>query len=181
MEITVNTWPVTYVYVKWELLLPYGISVLCALGCSCVGLQAFFVNDASYQNLLSAFLRATNDLEVRSQISENGKGSDPLPKALAKATVTVNGSHQRAELNSKGADCSDLELRLLSRDRSESVSVAHLAEAETATTDSCMHSREIEGTSHDDGDTDNRTLQNTTPEDGGVVPAMYLTRSRPSS
>lgn len=114
MNVTVNSWPVTYVYAQSELLLAYGISVLCTLGCSSVGLHAFFVNDASYQNIFSTFLRATNDLDVRSQISENDKGSDPLPKALAKATVTLNGSHKLPQSNSIGADRSDVELQVLS-------------------------------------------------------------------
>lgn len=165
-------------YAPRELLLAYGISFLCALACSCVGLHAFFINDASYQNVFSTFLRATNDLEVRSQISENDKGSDPLPNALAKATVTLNGSHELPKPNSTGADRSDIELQLLPQDHSDSVSVTLLTEATAATTGSRMHSREIDGTSPHDSDIDNRSLPSAAPEEeSNVAPAIYLSRS----
>ena len=86
-----NTWPVTYVYAKSDLLLAYGISILCTLICAGVGFYALFANDASYQNMFSTYLRATNDLDIRSHISPGDAGCDPLPKALAGTAVTLSG------------------------------------------------------------------------------------------
>lgn len=104
-----------------------------------------------------------------------------MPKALAKATVTLNGSQKLLESNSIGADRSDVELQLLSQDRSEPVSVARSPEATTTATNTSMHSRNIEVPSPDDADTDDLSLQSTTPEDGDVAPAVYLARSRQRS
>ena len=81
----------TYVYAKSDLLLAYGISIFCTLVCAAVGFYAFFANDASYQNMFSTYLRATNDLDIRSHISPGDTGCDPLPEALAKTAVTLSG------------------------------------------------------------------------------------------
>ena len=56
-----------------------------------MGFYAFFANDASYQNLFSTYLRATNDLDIRSHITPGDAGCDPLPEALAKTAVTLSG------------------------------------------------------------------------------------------
>jgi hypothetical protein len=89
--VTVENWKVTYVYTESGLLIAYGISLMCTIICAMIGFYAFFVNDASYQNVFSTFLRATNDLEIRSNISSGDTGSDPLPKDLAKTAVTLSG------------------------------------------------------------------------------------------
>lgn len=91
VQVSVYPWEVAYIYTGSGLLLAYGISMLCTLVCAIVGLYAFFINDASYQNVFSTFLRAINDLDTRSHISVGDKGSDPLPKDLAKTTVTLSG------------------------------------------------------------------------------------------
>lgn len=84
-------WEITYAYAESGLLIAYGVSLICTLICAIVGFHAFSVNDASYQNIFSTFLRATNDLEIRSNISSGDMGSDPLPKGLAKTAITLGG------------------------------------------------------------------------------------------
>ena len=51
VPVEVFTWPNTYEYAMSDLLFPYGAAFICASICSAVGLYAFFVNGASYQNL----------------------------------------------------------------------------------------------------------------------------------
>jgi hypothetical protein len=91
VNITVNNWKVAYVYTRSDLLLPYGISILCTIVCALVGFYAFSVNDGSYQNIFSTFFRATNDIEIRSHIVSEDSGSDPLPKALESTAVMLSG------------------------------------------------------------------------------------------
>lgn len=98
IPVLVNTWPVTYVYSKADLLLAYGTSIACAIVCCLVGLHAFAINNASYQNLFSTYLRATNDIDIRSHIRPQDVGADPLPKSLGKAVVTLSGRSEAMEL-----------------------------------------------------------------------------------
>ena len=98
IPILVNTWPVTYVYRKADLFLADGTSVAYAIVCCVVGLHAFAVNNASYQNLFSTYLRLTNDIDIRSHIQPQDVGSDPLPKSLGKAVVTLSGRSEAVEL-----------------------------------------------------------------------------------
>lgn len=60
-----------------DLLITYGVAFLCGLGCSAVGLYAFFVNDESYQNLFSTYVRATNASDLRLHADGGDKGADP--------------------------------------------------------------------------------------------------------
>jgi len=90
----VETWPVTYFYARSDLLIPYGVSLLCTLVCSIIGLHAFFANHASCQNIFSTFLRATNDLEIRSRIRSGDTGCDPLPEDLKQSEVRFSGKAQ---------------------------------------------------------------------------------------
>jgi hypothetical protein len=83
----VTSWPNTYVYHKSDLFITHGFGLFSALGCSVIGLLAFATNKSSYQNLFSTFLRATNDLDVRSRIADGDSGEDPLPKRLARSEV----------------------------------------------------------------------------------------------
>ena len=98
IPVLVNTWPVTYVYSKADLVLAYGTSVACAMVCCVVGLHAFVVNGASYHNLFSTYLRATHDIDIRSHVQPQDVGSDPLPKSLGKAVVTLSGRSEAMEL-----------------------------------------------------------------------------------
>lgn len=90
-----ETWPLTYVYEPRDLLLAYGLSLLCAACCTIMGLHAFWVNHASYQNLFSTFLRTTkNDTALSFVICDYDSGADPLPKELAKTRVSIGGGGQ---------------------------------------------------------------------------------------
>lgn len=113
VAVTINTWPLTYVYARSDLFLAYGLSLFCALGCSVVGFYAFSMNKASYQNIFSTFLRATNDLAIRSEVPRNDQGSDPLPKTFASTMISFN--HNRRSLTSIliGSDAMNSELRSL--------------------------------------------------------------------
>jgi hypothetical protein len=77
------------VYEPTALLLAYGLSFLCALACSIVGLHAFFANSASYQNIFSTYLRVTNDDELQSLIDVDDAGNDPLPEHIAGVKVMM--------------------------------------------------------------------------------------------
>jgi hypothetical protein len=92
VPVNVTSWPNTYVYHKSDLFITYGFGLFSALGCSIIGLLAFATNKYSYQNLFSTFLRATNDLDVRSRIADGDSGADPLPKRLAKSEVEFRGN-----------------------------------------------------------------------------------------
>jgi hypothetical protein len=63
---------------------------LCTLVCAIIGLHAFFANHASYQNIFSTFLRATNDLDIRSRIRPGDTGCDPLPEDLKQSEVSFS-------------------------------------------------------------------------------------------
>lgn len=87
LPVTVTSYPTTYVYDAKSLLLAYGVSLLCSALCCAAGLYAFLVNHGSYQNLFSTFVRVTNDTELRSLISSDDSGADPLPQVLGRARV----------------------------------------------------------------------------------------------
>lgn len=117
VPVVVNTWPVTYIYAASDLLLAYGVAFLCALSCSAIGLYAFYVNNASYQNLFSTYVRATNDSDIRSQTEAGDDGADPLPKAFAISRVALGGlqeSHDTDVLDTTRNKDDDVELQRLS-------------------------------------------------------------------
>lgn len=111
-----NTWPTTYVYTASELLLAYGVAFLCALSCSVVGLYAFYMNNASYQNLFSTYIRATNNLDIRSQTELGDDGADPLPKAFAKSHVALGGRQELSDADAERGEIEEVELQRLSLD-----------------------------------------------------------------
>jgi hypothetical protein len=118
----VNTWPITYVYAALDLLLAYGVAFLCALSCSAVGLYAFYVNNASYQNLFStSYIRATNDIDIRSKTEAGDDGADPLPKAFARSHIAVSDQKQRH----------DTDVKDTKRDRNNDVKLQRLSLTET--------------------------------------------------
>jgi hypothetical protein len=117
VPVVVNTWPITYVYAALDLLLAYGVAFLCALSCSAVGLYAFRVNNASYQNLFSTYIRATNDVDIRSKTEAGDDGADPLPKAFARSHVALSGQRQPHDTDvqdTKRDGDDDVELQRLS-------------------------------------------------------------------
>lgn len=89
MPVRVTSWPITYVYQQADLLLAYGLAIFSTLGCSMLGLYAFFANGSSYQNIFSTYVRATNGLDIRAKVRSGDTGADPLPKLLARAEVVL--------------------------------------------------------------------------------------------
>lgn len=92
VPVTTTTYPITYTYSPMDLLLPYGLALGAALLCAAIGSYAFFVNNASYQNIFSSFLRATSGHETHALLDPISDGSDPLPKHLGKLRITVGSS-----------------------------------------------------------------------------------------
>ena len=91
----------------------YGVAFLCALSCSAIGLYAFYVNNASYQNLFSTYIRATIDSAIRSQTQSGDDGADPLPKTLAKFYVAFGSHRGDSNENEEHDDHEDVELQRL--------------------------------------------------------------------
>ncbi|KAF2462933.1 uncharacterized protein BDR25DRAFT_320387 [Lindgomyces ingoldianus] len=89
VPVTVETWPITYIYNRPDLLLPYGLAFLATTISAMVGLHAFFVNKDSYQNIFSTFLRVTNDSYLRALIDPGDAGADPLPRHLAQVRIRM--------------------------------------------------------------------------------------------
>jgi hypothetical protein len=89
VPVQVTSYPITYVYDSETLLLAYGLAFGCSVVCAAIGLFAYFVNDASYQNLFSTFVRASNDRELRALIDPHDDGADPVPKSLSKIRVSM--------------------------------------------------------------------------------------------
>lgn len=95
---TVESWPITYVYDRSDIYLAYGLSFLCTCICAAVGLHAFFVNHDSYQNVFSTFLRVTNIPELQVLIGPTDTGADPLPNQLAQARFKMVGEEDGSKL-----------------------------------------------------------------------------------
>jgi hypothetical protein len=91
IDTLVTSFPITYVYSPRDLFLAYGLSLLAAVLCTIVGFSAFLVNDASYQNAFSTYLRAASTSELRSHIDPTDTGADPLPKKLARVKTGLMG------------------------------------------------------------------------------------------
>ena len=87
--ITVTTYPITYKYVAYELLMPYGLALFFALLCAAIGSYAFFRNHASYRNAFSSFIRATSGHEVHAMLVSDSNGADPLPDDLARVQISM--------------------------------------------------------------------------------------------
>ena len=90
IPVTVTTYPITYTYAAWELLLAYGLAFLFTLLCAAIGSYAFLRNDASYQNAFSSFIRATSGHEVHAMLGPDSNGADPLPADLARAKISMS-------------------------------------------------------------------------------------------
>lgn len=89
VPVQIETWPITYVYRRADLFIPYGLSLLAALLCSALGMRAFLVNDASYSNIYSTYLRATNNARIDRYIDDSDTGHDPLPKSFGAVTINL--------------------------------------------------------------------------------------------
>jgi hypothetical protein len=95
IPVEAETWPITYVYDRKDVFLAYGVSLLATLACALVGLRAFGINNGSYQNLFSTYLRATSEAGLASYIEEMDSGDDPLPKPLSEAKVRMSSQSKQ--------------------------------------------------------------------------------------
>ena len=89
IPITVISYPITYKYAAYELLMPYGLALFFALLCAAIGSFAFFRNGASYHNAFSSFIRATSGHGVHAMLGSDSNGADPLPHDLAKVKISM--------------------------------------------------------------------------------------------
>ena len=89
IPITVTTYPITYKYAAYELLMPYGLALFFAVLCAAIGSYAFLRNHASYRNAFSSFIRATSGHEVHAMLGSDSNGADPLPRDLAKVKISM--------------------------------------------------------------------------------------------
>jgi hypothetical protein len=89
VPVQVETWPITYVYSPLDLFIAYGASFIAAIICTAIGMRAFFTNNASYQNMFSTYVRATNQAGLGLYVHGDDAGEDPLPKTLGEAEVEI--------------------------------------------------------------------------------------------
>lgn len=87
IPVHVTSWPNTYVYDRKEPSIPYGLGLLATLVYTIVGMHAFLVNDASYQDVFWTFLRATGEDHLRMLLERGSDSStDALPRDLSDET-----------------------------------------------------------------------------------------------
>lgn len=84
-----------YVYNARDLILPYGISIGCAMLCVAIGLWALIHTGATYSNRFSTILRTTRDPCFDRLVDPSDDGSDPLPRNIAKAELALEDGFRR--------------------------------------------------------------------------------------
>ncbi|KAJ2987773.1 hypothetical protein NUW58_g4324 [Xylaria curta] len=79
-----------YQYSSRELWIAYGVAIVVSAVASLLGLLTSFLSNASYSNGFSSVYRTAHNsrLDVTMQ-AEDMKGTDPLPRYLAKATLYI--------------------------------------------------------------------------------------------
>jgi len=79
-----------YSYTHRRLWITYGVALLCATVGVALGLHAIVAGGASYSNEFSTILRVSRHAHLDHEIAQcDAAGRDPLPKYLAKATLTM--------------------------------------------------------------------------------------------
>lgn len=89
VPVQISTWSNTFVYERSGLLISYGLGLVCALTCAAFGIYAFVIKQASYQNIFSTFLRATQSTRLESLLEQDDIGADPLPERFANANIVI--------------------------------------------------------------------------------------------
>jgi hypothetical protein len=85
-----ETYHNVYSYTSRRLWVAYGVSLLCATVAVALGLHAIFAGGASYSNEFSTILRVSRHAYLDYEVArDDATGRDPLPKYLAKSTLTV--------------------------------------------------------------------------------------------
>jgi hypothetical protein len=89
-KVTVQTYHNVYVYTVRRLWIAYALATAGAIVPVALGLYAIFATGASYSNEFSTILRVSRRAHLDKDVSDvAANGRDPLPKNLAKATLTV--------------------------------------------------------------------------------------------
>ena len=79
-----------YVYTARRLWIAYALAASCATIAVALGLYTIVATGASYSNEFSTILRVSRHAHLEKEVSDGAAdGRDPLPKYLAKATLTV--------------------------------------------------------------------------------------------
>lgn len=95
--ITIPTNITIYSYNPKDLWLTYGISCAAALLSTILGIHSIWRNGGvGYQSTFSTYVRATRNLEIRDMIDPNDRGTEPLPKKLADASIIIDTCEQSA-------------------------------------------------------------------------------------
>jgi hypothetical protein len=78
------------VYTARRLWIAYALAASCATIAVALGLYTIVATGASYSNEFSTILRVSRHAHLDKEVSDGAAdGRDPLPKYLAKATLTV--------------------------------------------------------------------------------------------
>lgn len=78
-------------YTASRLWIAYTLAASCAVIAVALGLYTIVATGASYSNEFSTVLRVSRHAHLDQEVSQGAaSGQDPLPKYLAKATLTVN-------------------------------------------------------------------------------------------
>jgi hypothetical protein len=89
-KVKVQTYHNVYVYEARKLWIAYGSAILFATFAVALGLYTIVATGASYSNEFSTILRVGRHTHLPEGVSPRfDDGRDPLPKDLAKATLTV--------------------------------------------------------------------------------------------
>jgi hypothetical protein len=94
-DVTISTFPNTYVYTWKRLVLAYGLAVLFAAIAVVIGGLALLASGESYSYTFSTLLRTTRHKAVDAVVKpDDTNGQDPLPKHIAEARIMVGGNLQ---------------------------------------------------------------------------------------
>lgn len=80
-----------YSYSPRDLWLAYGLACGAALLSSLLGVYGIWRNGGvGYQNIFSTYIRTTRDQVLREMIDPGDRGTEPLPKQLAEASIILD-------------------------------------------------------------------------------------------
>jgi hypothetical protein len=97
-EVASETYRNVYVYTRRRLCTAYGTAILVATVAILLGLHTVFTVGASYSNEFSTILRVSRHAHLSREVTyEDATGQDPLPKYLAKTTLTITKSDDEDE------------------------------------------------------------------------------------
>ncbi|KAF1985404.1 hypothetical protein K402DRAFT_108445 [Aulographum hederae CBS 113979] len=99
VNVTVTSLVNFYVYKSHDLLMAYGISILCTAICVTVGIFSILENKTTFTNNFSTILRTTRNSGIGEVVSEeDSTGADPLPRHVARAVLRYCGREGEREV-----------------------------------------------------------------------------------